>query len=53
MMKWILDLLLAVGSDRCLYILDINSKKIVREIPGIHKATVTGVAINQVSLYKV
>ncbi|CDS40439.1 WD repeat containing protein 27 [Echinococcus multilocularis] len=44
-------LLLAVGSDRCLYILDINSKKIVREIQGIHKATVTGVAINQGSLY--
>eukprot|EP00108_Taenia_solium_P009835 TsM_000204500 transcript=TsM_000204500 gene=TsM_000204500 len=44
-------LLLAVGSDRCLYILDINSKKIVREVPGIHKATVTGVAINQGSLY--
>ncbi|VDK40241.1 unnamed protein product [Taenia asiatica] len=40
-------LLLAVGSDRCLYILDINSKKILREIPGTHKATVTGVAINQ------
>ncbi|KAL5112682.1 WD repeat-containing protein 27 [Taenia crassiceps] len=44
-------LLLAVGSDRCLYILDINSKKIVREIQSIHKATVTGVAINQGSLY--
>ncbi|VDM17247.1 unnamed protein product [Hydatigera taeniaeformis] len=44
-------LLLAVGSDRCLYILDINSKKIVRDISAIHKATVTGVAINQGSLY--
>ncbi|KAM7540310.1 hypothetical protein Aperf_G00000024077 [Anoplocephala perfoliata] len=44
-------LILAAGSDRSLYVLDINTKNIVRNIPAIHDATVTGIAINQGSIY--
>uniref|UniRef100_A0A0R3TEZ3 WD_REPEATS_REGION domain-containing protein n=1 Tax=Rodentolepis nana TaxID=102285 RepID=A0A0R3TEZ3_RODNA len=45
------DLLLAAGSDHSLNVLDINKKIIVRNIPVVHDATVTGIAINQGSLY--
>uniref|UniRef100_A0A5K3FR00 WD_REPEATS_REGION domain-containing protein n=1 Tax=Mesocestoides corti TaxID=53468 RepID=A0A5K3FR00_MESCO len=44
-------LLAAVGSDRCLYILDINHGAFVRKMPAIHMTTVTGIAINEGSLY--
>nr|CDS34000.1 WD repeat containing protein 27 [Hymenolepis microstoma] len=44
-------LLLAAGSDHSLSVLDINKKITVRSIPVVHDATVTGIAINQGSLY--
>ncbi|KAM3172445.1 hypothetical protein ACTXT7_014515 [Hymenolepis weldensis] len=45
------NLLLAAGSDHSLSVLDINAQTIVRSTSVIHDATVTGIAINQGSLY--
>ncbi|VUZ57635.1 unnamed protein product [Hymenolepis diminuta] len=42
-------LLLAAGSDHSLNVLDINTQTIVRSTSVIHDATVTGIAINQIT----
>ncbi|KAL7062428.1 hypothetical protein AAHC03_01072 [Spirometra sp. Aus1] len=40
-------LVVTAGSDRSLYVLDINTGDFVRRIPSVHASTVTGIAINQ------
>nr|VZI29056.1 unnamed protein product [Spirometra erinaceieuropaei] len=41
------NLVVTAGSDRSLYVLDINTGDFVRRIPSVHASTVTGIAINQ------
>ncbi|CAH8473472.1 unnamed protein product [Schistosoma turkestanicum] len=44
-------LMVCAGSDRRLSILDLNCGQIIQEIPSAHNKCITGIALNQGSLY--
>ncbi|VDP63237.1 unnamed protein product [Schistosoma curassoni] len=48
---YITDLLVCAGSDRRLSILDLNCGQFIQEIQSAHTKCITGIALNQGSLY--